>query len=135
MKEFKIKIDNKIIVVTEEIYITYYKMGRRERYIDEISRKNNLSYNRLQEQDYPVEEKMFEPRRCVEDIVIQKIILEKMISALDTLTNYERMIIDELFINGKSIRDLSEYLAVPRSTLHEQKEKIIKKLRKIINNE
>lgn len=34
MKEFKIKINNEIISVNEEVYITYYKMARRERYLD-----------------------------------------------------------------------------------------------------
>jgi DNA-directed RNA polymerase specialized sigma subunit len=133
MKEYKIRINNEFVTVTEEIYIAYYKMGRRERYLEEVSVERNLSYNQLLEKDYPIENKMSNQQFLLEDKVIEKIMLEKMIVALDMLTEYERVIIDELFFNGTSIRELSSHLNVPRSTLHEQKDKIIKKLRKVIN--
>jgi len=133
MKDYKIRINNEFVTVTEEIYIAYYKMGRRERYLEEVSVERNLSYNQLLEKDYPIENKMSKQQFLLEDKVIEKIMLEKMIVALDMLTEYERVIIDELFFNGTSIRELSSHLNVPRSTLHEQKDKIIKKLRKVIN--
>ncbi len=133
MKEYKIRINNEFVTVTEEIYIAYYKMGRRERYLEEVSVERNLSYNQLLEKDYPIENKMSNQQFLLEDKVIEKIMLEKMIVALDMLTEYEKVIIDELFFNGTSIRELSSHLNVPRSTLHEQKDKIIKKLRKVIN--
>ncbi|MBC2579353.1 sigma-70 family RNA polymerase sigma factor [Clostridium sp. DJ247] len=133
MKEFKIRINNEFITVNEEIYITYYKMGRRERYLEEVSVEKNLSYNQLVEKDYPIENKMCKPQYLLEDAIIEKIMLEKMMKALDMLTEYERIIIDELFFKGTSIRELSLHLNVPKSTLHEQKEKVIKRLRKIIN--
>lgn len=108
-------------------------MGRRERYLEEVAVKKNLSYNQLLQQDYPIEVKMCESQHLPEDIIIEKIMLEKMMIALNKLTVHERMIIDELFFKGKSIREVSLHLNVPKSTLHEQKEKIIKRLRKIIN--
>lgn len=133
MKEFKIRINNELITVDEEIYITYYKMGRRERYLEEVAVKKNLSYNQLLDQDYPIESKMCNQQHLPEDIIIKKIMLEKMIIALNMLTVNERMIINQLFFEGKSIRELSLDLNIPKSTLHEQKKKIIKKLKKIIN--
>lgn len=133
MKEYKIRINKELVDVSEELYTAYYKMRRHEKYLEEVSAKNNLSYNQLLEQNYPVEEKMCEPQLLVDDIVVEKIILEKMKLALNVLSEYERMIINELFINGTSIRELSAHLSVPRSTLHDQKDKIINKLRKIID--
>lgn len=133
MKEFKIRINNEFIAVNEEIYITYYKMGRRERYLEEVNAEKNLSYNQLLELNYPIEGKMYESQHLLEDAVIEKILHEKMIIALEMLTGYERMIIDELFFEGTSIRKLSYHLNVPKSTLHDQKEKIIKRLKKIIS--
>lgn len=133
MKEFKIRINNEFITVNEEIYITYYKMGRRERYLEEVAVEKNLSYNQLLELDFPIEGKMCASQHLLEDVIIEKIMSEKMMIALYMITDHERMIIDELFFKGKSIRELSLHLNVAKSTLHEQKEKIIKRLRKIIN--
>lgn len=133
MKEFKIRIKNEFIEVNEEVYITYYKMRRRERYLEEVSAEKDLSYNQLVELDYPIEAKMCEEQHLVEDKVIEKMMIEKMMVAIKTLTAHERMILNELFFKGTSIRELSLHLNIPKSTLHEQKEKIIKKLKKIIN--
>ena len=60
MNEFKIRISNQLITVNQGVYITYYKMGRRERYLQEVCIKKNSSYNQLLELDYPIEGKMCE---------------------------------------------------------------------------
>lgn len=133
MKKFIIKINKEIIPVGEEVYITYYKMERRERYLNEVSLVKDLSYNHLMAKDYPVEEKMSQPQKLIEDEIVEKIMIEKMIIAIRSLTDNERKIINELFFQGKSIRELAAILNVSKSALHEQKDKIIKKLRKIIN--
>ena len=133
MKEFKIRISDEFITVNEEVYIAYYKMGRRERYLEEVGVEKNLSYNQLLELDYPIEGKMCEEEQLLEDAIVEKIMLEKMMIAIHTLTVNEHMIINELFFKGTSIRELSLDLKVPKSTLHDRKEIIIKKLRKIIN--
>ena len=73
---------NEIVTVSKEIYTTYYKMKRRERYIEEISIKINLSYDQLVELDYPIEQKMCDPQLLVEDAIIEKIMLEKLMLAL-----------------------------------------------------
>lgn len=133
MKEFKIRINNEFVTVNEEIYITYYKMGRRERYLEEVAIVKNLSYNQLMDKEYPIEIKMSEAQKLIEDEIVEKIMIEKVGTAIKSLTNTERIIIYELFFNGRSIRDLAGVLGISKSTLHEQKNKILKKLRKIIN--
>ncbi len=132
IKELKIRVKSESVTVSEEIYTAYYRMVRRERYLEEVSVRHNLSNNQLIGQDYPVEEKMLEPQPPLEDIIIEKIMRQKLMSALKELTEQEWLIINELFFEGTSMRDLSADLSVPRSTLHEQKDKIIK-LKKIIN--
>ena len=132
MEEFKIRINKEVIYVSEEVYISYYKMGRRERYLDEVSFKKELSYNHLMDKEFPIEAKMTEPQKLIEDEIVQKIMIEKMTIAIESITANERMIINELFFKGKSIRELAAILDISKSTLHEQKDKILKKLRKII---
>lgn len=132
MKDFKIKINKELISVSEEIYISYYKMERRERYLNEVSLEKDLSYNQLMDKEYPIEVKMSKPQNLIEDEIVEKIMIEKMTIAIKSLDNSERLIIHELFFNGKSIRELAGTLGISKSTLHEQKDKILKKLRKNI---
>lgn len=133
MKDFKIKINKELISVSEEIYISYYKMERRERYLNEVSLEKDLSYNQLMDKEYPIEVKMSKPQNLIEDEIVEKIMIEKMTIAIKSLDNSERMIIHELFFNGKSIRELAETLDISKSTLHGRKDKVLKKLRKILN--
>ncbi|WP_128425669.1 RNA polymerase sigma factor [Gudongella oleilytica] len=132
MKEYKIRVKNEIVTVSKEIYTAYYKLKRRERYIEETSIKNNLSYDQLVELDYPIEQKMCDQQLLVEDVIIEKIMLEKLMLALEELTDCERLIINELFFNGKSERELADSMKLPRTTLQSRKNSIISKLKKII---
>lgn len=132
MKEFKIKINKEIISVSEEVYITYYKMARRERYLNEVSLEKDLSYNQLMDKEYPIEAKMIEPQKRIEEEVIEKIMIDKMTRAIKNLNDNERIIINELFFYGKSERELANLMKIPRTTLHSKKIKIISKLKNFI---
>ena len=47
-EKFFIPIEGKLIEVEENVYIAYYKMGRRERYLEERDQDNGvLSYDAL----------------------------------------------------------------------------------------
>lgn len=80
---------------------------------------------------YLIEEKMCEPRQLLEDEIVEKIILEKIVMAVNMLTDHERIIINELFFNGKSEIELADLMKIPRTTLEYKKNKIINKLKKI----
>lgn len=95
MKEYKIRVKNEIVTVSKEIYTDCYKMRRRERYMEEISIKNNLSYDQLVELDYSIEQKMCDPQLLVEDVIIEKIMLEKLMLA-PTLQSRKNSIISKL---------------------------------------
>jgi len=55
--------------------------------------------------------------------------------ALSELTEEERVLIDELFYNGKSERQVAKETGISQTTLNYQKNKIIKRLRKKLNLE
>lgn len=121
MGGYKIKIKDQLISVNEEVYIAYYNMARRERYLKEVSLKKELSYNHLIDKEYPIEMKMSKRQKLVEDEVIKKIMIEKMIKAIENLTDSERVIIKELFRYEKSERELANLMNIPRTTLHSKK--------------
>lgn len=131
MKEYVIYVKNQGVIVTKEVFDVYYKMKNREKYVKEVSLRKNLSYEALVEDNFPVEEKMTNREISTEDFVISKVVLK---DALNNLTKYERMIIFELIVKGTSIRELSEKISVSKSTLHNHKKSIIKKLKKFLKN-
>jgi RNA polymerase sigma factor (sigma-70 family) len=131
MKDYII-IDNEKITVSEEVSKAYYQMKNREEYLEKVSKKNNLSYDQLTEVGYSVENNMCSPETSVEDDVVNKIMSGKLKVAIQKLSAEERMLIEELFLKETTIRELSNILSVPKSTLHDKKNTIIKKLKKII---
>lgn len=128
-----IPVDGKMYETDEEVYTTYYKMDRRERYLQERSNKKELSYDGLIACDYPVEERLFEPIRPIEDEIVTEMMVEKMLCKLSVLNDYELWLIEELYKFGKSQRTIEKESGVPRRTIAYQKEKILKKLRKELN--
>ena len=91
MRDFKIRVKNEIVSVSEEVYVTYFKMGRRERYLEEIHTAKNLSFDHLMDMDYPVEEKLFEPVYSLEEVISEKIMKQSIKQALDALSEVERL--------------------------------------------
>lgn len=61
--------------------------------------------------------------------------LDMLSKALSELTDEERLLIDELFYNSKSERQVAKETGIPQTTLNYQKNKIIKRLRKKLNLE
>ncbi|MBF4694763.1 sigma-70 family RNA polymerase sigma factor [Fusibacter ferrireducens] len=133
-KAFYIPIDGILYETSEEVYTAYYRMDRRERYLDERSRKHELSLETLSGSEYPVENKMVEQPVSLEDEVITGVMIESLLKALTTLSEEEKWLINELFFCGKSERELSAETGVPRKTISYRKEKVLNRLKKVIKN-
>jgi RNA polymerase sigma factor (sigma-70 family) len=56
----------------------------------------------------------------------------KLQDAINTLSEKEKQIIVEVYVNGKSEREYSNETGIPPMTIHDQKVKILIKLKKII---
>ncbi len=99
---FQIPVDGKLYETSEEVYKVYYKMGRRERYLEERSLKNELSFDALLNAEYPVEEKIRLKARDTEEIVITRVLIEEVMSCVKGLSDDEKSIIEELYFNEVS---------------------------------
>lgn len=69
----------------------------------------------------------------VEDAAVKAVMLEKMWTCLDLLTQEEQNLITELYFKDKSERQLSKETGIPHMTIHNRKIKILGKLKKLIN--
>jgi RNA polymerase sigma factor (sigma-70 family) len=123
--------------VTKEVYDCY---RRTEWNIDDNNYKHNQntipfssliggkngSYENFEEF---IDEKLNPAHICENDELYSK-----LQEAINTLSEKEKHIISEIYVHGKSEREYSKEIGIPPMTIHDQKVKIIKKIKKIIQN-
>ena len=103
-------------------------------YVDSLSR--TVTYIPSREDSY---ERLLEENRqfaseieSVEDTAVKAVMIEKMLSCLTLLTLEEQYLIEKLFFNGKSERQVSVETGIPYMTIHDRKVKILGKLKKLL---
>lgn len=145
-KECFLYINGQRMSVSEEVYNTYWHYTEKEKYFmnklkqekflcdQEKSRARFLpsredSFDRLLENDTQFEDISTE---SMDDSVTKSDLLGRLSSALATLSDEELALIQELFFLEKTEREVSKAHNVAKTTLHREKEKILKKLRKAI---
>jgi len=134
-KEYYLFVGKEKIYVSEEVYKAYWQETNRERYLKRIDKENKLGYF-----------SEFIPKNCdrnikseyedkcvdVEKLVAVKIQIEALEEALGELNIEEREIIQALFFDETSQRDLAKKMNVSLATIFRRKEKTLKKLKEIL---
>lgn len=124
-KEYNIKLpDGAIVPVTEEVYRAYkrpqWREAKKKKLKREISLENFNDVHTLSDE------------KLVEQIVEDKLLLEMLLKALETLTEDERFLIDEIYFQEKTEREISKESRIPQQTINSRKKKIIEKLKKYL---
>lgn len=125
-KKYSIKIDGLEIPVDEEVYNAYKRAEWREEYHDRRRRKTEYSLDVLGEAGYEPPD----TGELVEDIVCDNALLEALFASLHTLTDDERSIINAIFYEGRTLREIAKEYGVSQVTIHKREKKIIEKLKK-----
>jgi RNA polymerase sigma factor (sigma-70 family) len=129
---YYIPIDGKLYETNEIVYKTYYKMDRRERYLEERDiKKNVITFTDLDIGTYRPEEMISDKTVDIEDEIINRIMIEAVLEAITNLEEEEKWLIQELFFCGKSEREVAEESGISRRTIGYRKNVILEKLRKI----
>jgi len=137
-KKFYIRVGNQVEQVTEEVYREYFKMDRRERYLEE----RDLVHGRfLYSQLDNVYEDVLGEEMIVDslaedlcDVIVSKIMIEKLKECLSLLSDEDRNLIIQLFYEEKSQRQLSVESGVPVMTISDRKNRVLKKIKKSMEN-
>ena len=133
-KKFLIRIGDHVEQITEELYREYYKMQRRERYLEEQDLVHGkVLYSQIDNVygDSLGEELLVD--RYAEDIcevMVRNILIENLKECLKLLSNDELNLISQLFYKEKSQRQLSVESGIPLMTISDRKKRILKKLKK-----
>jgi len=137
-KKFYLRVGQNVEEVSEEIYKEYYKMRRRERYLEE----RDLAHGQFLYSQFDnvyediLGEELFKDstKEDVCDSVVTKVMIEKLRKSLKLLNDEELELIIDLFYKEKSQRQLSREIGIPLMTINSRKDCILKKLKKHLEN-
>ena len=132
-KKYIIKISGNLIKVTPEVYGEYHRMDRYARYQEERDLQHGKTlYSNLDTAEIQGEELIPDQNAAsTEDAAIARILYAKLHRCLNMLPEADRALIQALFFDEMSLRQLSERENIPVMTLQNRKAKAIQRLRKI----
>ncbi len=133
-KEYKIKIQGHLVPVTEEVYLTYYRMKRRELHLEEQDVKHGVfHYSALDtEETNGVDAIPDLISSRMEDVVMDKLLAEKLHQCLAQLIPKERELIFALYFQGKTQAGLERETGIKQQTISYQERQIRLKLKKMM---
>ena len=133
-KKYQIKVQGQLVPVSEEVYFTYHRMKRRETYLEERDTAHGVFYYSTMDTTETTGEDgipdLASPR--VEDVVVDKLIAEKLHRCLNQLTSTEQELIHALFFRGISERQYAEMTGIPQKTINDRRHRILVKLKKLM---
>lgn len=147
-KTQKIRINGKSVEVSTEIYDIYIQGERKSRYFtDDLKREKIIvnqeketvtfipsredSFDRLKDEN---KIQFMDDSESVENKVLKTLMLEKLFKSLELLDSDERKIIDAIYYEGKTEREISAETGIPQKTINNRKRKILAKLKKFMDN-
>ncbi len=131
-KKYTIIVKRQRVEVSKAVYHAYHQAREAERYQRKCIKDNEYSLERFQEDGVNVEYSIVHVQPDIVDRLIQQELLQALALALQLLSAEERLLIEELFFNKKSERNLAAELGIANMTLHDRKHRILKKLKKML---
>lgn len=134
--DYFIKIKDVPVPVTEEIYKVYCRGERKERYFRESDRRNNTFFYDALDTDELNGCEMFwdSEAESVEETAEKSWYLEKLRDCIKELDENEREVLYHLYVYGESLHAMARRSGIPVTTLYGRHQRLLKKLRKKIEN-
>lgn len=132
---YYIPIEGKLIEVDENVYVAYYKMGRRERYLEERDQDNGVvSYDALDREGRNGEELFPDPEiESVEALALTQELLHQLHKCIDMLPRTERELIRAIYFEGLSDRKYAERIHKSQVGVSKKHKKILAKMKMLLN--
>ena len=128
-----ITVDGVDVTVTEEVYVAYAQMDRRERYEAERDFGKLVSLDEMLERHIPVESLYGYCDPDFEDEALERDEKERMLRclafALEALNEKERLLIRALYYEDVSVREYAKRLEKRLWTAQCRRDKALKKLK------
>ena len=132
---YQLPAEGKMVEVTEEQYREFYKHKRKEKYLKEQDNKHKVYHYSDLDTDELLGEEMFSypEEEGVEDMVIDKILLEVLLQCVGELSEEEYLLIHALYYQQKTLDDCAEQFGLCEKTIRNMRDRILLKLRKAMN--
>ena len=134
MKQYVMYSKEGLVPVSEEVYLAYYQMRSREKYLIKREQGKIISLDRAIEDGVPLEQEISRNEEDLEDIIIRQLMIEKMMSCLPLLPEFDRLIIAGLYYQEKSMRELARELGVSEGSIRYRHKHALGILKNILEN-
>ena len=130
-----IPVEGKLIEVEENVYVAYYKMGRRERYIEERDLENGVvSYNVLDSENRAGEMILREASTpSMEDLALANELQDQLHRCIAALPRAERDLIHAIYFEGMTEAEYAPRAKLTQSGVSRKRKKTLSKLKKLLN--
>ena len=130
-----IPIQGCLLEVAREQYTDFYRDKERWRYLQKLDTKNSLlSLDGFMDDEGNTLDFIADESADVEKAVIHAVMLDRLKTALPLLSDSEQALIQAIFFDGLTEREVGFRLGMTQSVINKRKAKILAKLRKIIEN-
>jgi len=127
-KEYFIELNGRQIPVGKEVYDAFKRPAWKERKRSQVRAEKELSLEAFADAGFEIPS----GQALVDEIVEDKLLLDMLSKALSELTEEERVLIDELFFNDKSEREIAREIGVSQPAIHKRRNRILEKLKKLM---
>ena len=131
-KEYYLYVRGQKVRVSEDIYKVYWREREREKYLEQVDRKNHLLLFSQLDHDGHFVESLADKTIDVEKIIETQMMIETLRSAISKLNSEERDIIERLYFNDETIRSVAKVKSITHPALIKRRNKILEKLKKFI---
>ncbi len=135
-----IKIGRELVPVSEEVYQAYYKMGRRNRYLEEDVKVGRIDVQGdkvtfIDSKEDSIQRLMdlgvdFASNQLVEDIVADKAEMQILQRAMAELEQDEQELIEAIYFQNLSTRKAAKQINISQPMIVKKHKKILDKLKK-----
>lgn len=132
---YYIPVEGKLVEVEESVYTTYYKMSRRERYLEERDRENGvMSYDALDNNGL-VGQEMFKDTQAgtLEDMALAKELRSQLHRCVGMLPRAEQELIQAIYFEGMNDSEYARKTKMSQSGISRKHKRILSKLRFLMN--
>ena len=136
MDKLFIPIQGCLLEVVREQYTDFYRDKERWRYLKKLDTKNSLlTLDGFTDSEGNVLDFIVDEAVDVAETVVNAVMVDRLKAALSLLSDSEQALIQAIFFDGLSEREVGLRLGLPQSVVNKRKAKILAKLRKMIENE
>lgn len=134
MAEKYIRIQGKLVAVSDEVYYSYYHMSRQRRtQAEKDGRRRVASYDAMDtDEGLGIDLLVDRDAPSVEEQVLANLLRKHLHQCISQLTLEEQNLVHALFFEWKTEREYAETLGISQAAVHKRRDKVLKKLRQLI---